>query len=147
MKVVVGFVARLLFALVFILIVAALGDVRSSQPLKVAVTILAALGYMGLMIRIDYGLRPVHRRLSDHRTETLLAVRPSGRVLPSGDRLSDRQTDALLRAWEDFDLRRNRPEPPRTPGGRGVMWDEWLDGDHTPSLPTRQKNPRGRARG
>jgi hypothetical protein len=61
--------------------------------------------------------------------------------------LSKRQTEALLKAWEDFDLGRNRPEPPRTPVVRPDLWDEWLDGDHTPRLPTRQKNPRGHPRG
>ncbi len=63
------------------------------------------------------------------------------------EKLSKRQTETLLRAWDEFDLGRNRPEPPRRTGGRGVMWDEWLDEDHTPRLPTAQRKPRGRPRG
>jgi hypothetical protein len=62
------------------------------------------------------------------------------------ERLSKRQTEALLQAWEDFDPHRNRPEPRRS-SGRGGMWDEWLDGDAGQNLPIPQKNPRGHPRG
>jgi hypothetical protein len=63
------------------------------------------------------------------------------------ERLSKRQAERLLRAWDEFDLGRNRPEPPRRPVMRSDLWDEWLDGDHTPRPPGAQKNPRGRPRG
>jgi hypothetical protein len=63
------------------------------------------------------------------------------------ERLSKRQTEALLKAWDEFDLGRNRLDPPRRPQRRADLWDEWLDGDHTPRLPTAQKDPRGHPRG
>jgi hypothetical protein len=93
-----------------------------SRPLELAVATVALLASKGLRI-MDRDRLP-------------------NRSAP----LSERQTKALLKAWDDFDLGRNRPAPPR-PVARGVMWDEWLDGDHTPRLPTGQKNPRVNARG
>jgi hypothetical protein len=146
MKDVLRFVAYLLFAVVFTLFGAVL-RVRPSEPLKVAGAVLFALGYIGLDIAIGGSLRAVQGRSGDHRTEALHRVLPRGRLIPSGRPLSGRQTKALLRAWEDFEVGIRRPEPARKPDGRGAMWDEWLDGDHTPRRPTRQKNPRGLSRG
>jgi hypothetical protein len=147
MKVVLRFVARLFVAVVFVLILAALGDMRPSHPLKVAAALLVAFGYMGLNIAIGSYPQPDDRRLPDHRTEALHRVLPGGRLIPSGRPLSKRRTKALLRAWEDFELGIRRPEPPRELEGHSVMWDEWLDGDNGPRSPRAQKNPRGQARG
>jgi hypothetical protein len=116
------FLVIVAFALCVLLPVA-LCTVPASSPLATAGFVLYTFGYIGL------SAAPLLQRRD------------------RSGRLSRRQMEALLKAWDDFDLGRNRPEPPRRPEGRGAMWDEWLDGDHTPRLPTRQKNPRGHPRG